>query len=118
MFTVWTIAYNKDGSINNEELQGEFQNKDEAIELAKRINGEVREHDTLDGIYDEGYSIVSLLTIKDIRLMTGLSMQKFGDLYGIPLRTIQHWEGGDRKCPDYVLKLLERVVKEDFQEKK
>lgn len=55
------------------------------------------------------------MTIKEIRAMTGLSAQKFGDKYGIPLRTIQHWEGEDRKAPEYVCKLLERVVKEDFE---
>lgn len=117
MYTVWTITYNKDGSVNNEELQGEFQNKHEAIELAKRINGEVREHETLDSMYDEGYSVVPLATVKDIRLMTGLSAQKFGDQYGIPLRTIQNWETGQRNAPEYVINLLERVVKMDYDAK-
>lgn len=53
------------------------------------------------------------MTIKEIRALTGLSAQKFGDKYHIPLRTIQHWEGGDRKAPEYILTLLERVVRED-----
>lgn len=53
------------------------------------------------------------MTIKEIRTLTGLSMQKFGDKYDIPLRTVQNWEGGQRQPPEYVLKLLERVVKED-----
>lgn len=54
------------------------------------------------------------MTIREIRAMTGLSAQKFGDKYDIPMRTIQNWEGGQRKAPEYVCKLLERVVKEDF----
>ena len=54
-------------------------------------------------------------TIKELRAVTGLSAKKFGEKYGgIPLRTIQHWENGDRQPPEYVLRLLERVVKEDF----
>lgn len=54
------------------------------------------------------------MTIKEIRSLTGLSQQKFGDKYNIPLRTIQHWEAGTRSCPVYVRELLERAVREDF----
>jgi putative transcriptional regulator len=53
------------------------------------------------------------MTIKEMRTMLGLSQQAFGDKYGIPFRTIQNWEAGRRKCPDYVLNLLERAVLED-----
>ena len=55
------------------------------------------------------------MTIKEIRDITGLSQKKFGDLYSIPLRTIQNWETAQRIPPAYVLKLLERAVKEDFK---
>lgn len=54
-------------------------------------------------------------TIKDLRRRTGLSAQKFGDLYGIPLRTIQNWESGVNTPPEYVVKLLGRAVAEDFK---
>ena len=55
------------------------------------------------------------MDIKEIRKLTGLSAQKFGDKYDIPLRTIQNWEGGVNTPPPYLVKLLERVVKEDFE---
>lgn len=58
------------------------------------------------------------MDIKEIRALTGLSAQKFGDMYGIPLRTIQNWEGGVSTPPPYLSRLLERAVKEDFPEKK
>ncbi len=54
------------------------------------------------------------MTIKEIRTITGLSQKKFGELYNIPARTIENWEGGQRTCPIYVQKLLERAVLEDF----
>lgn len=54
------------------------------------------------------------MSIKEIRQLTGLSQQKFGDLYSIPKRTIQDWEAGKMTPPEYTIKLLERVVKEDF----
>lgn len=116
MYTVWSMAYNRDGSINNETLHGEFEDIHEAFALAERVNGEVREHDTLDSMYDEGYSLPKKpVSIRELRAITGLSAQKFGDKYGIPLRTIQNWEGGVNNPPEYVLGLLERVVKEDFE---
>ena len=63
------------------------------------------------------------MTIKQIRTISGLSQIKFGEKYGIPRRTIEGWECSEenqnyRKCPEYVLRLLERVVKEDFAKQK
>lgn len=56
-----------------------------------------------------------MITCKEIRSITGLSQKKFGDLYRIPLRTIQNWEQGTNEAPEYVLLLLERAVREDFK---
>ena len=53
------------------------------------------------------------MTIKEIRELSGLSQGKFAKKYGIPIGTLHHWEAGDREPPEYVLKLLERVVNED-----
>lgn len=55
--------------------------------------------------------------IKDLRKQTGLSQKKFGDFYDIPLRTVQNWEGGVNIPPEYLVKLLERAVVEDFPDK-
>ena len=52
--------------------------------------------------------------IKAIRQQTGLSQARFADLYGLPKRTLENWESGQRIPPPYVLALLERAVKEDF----
>lgn len=54
------------------------------------------------------------MNTKPIRELTGLSQQKFGDKYGIPKRTIQNWEYEINECPEYLYRLLERVVREDF----
>lgn len=53
--------------------------------------------------------------VKEIRFLTGLSQKKFAEQYEIPVRTIESWEAGDRVPPEYVLKLLERVVLLDFK---
>ena len=54
------------------------------------------------------------MNIKNLRKCTGLTQTQFGNQYNIPLRTIQHWENGTRKPADYIVHLLERVVKEDY----
>lgn len=56
------------------------------------------------------------MTIKEIRSLTSLSQAKFGEKYEIPKRTIEEWETGRRKPPEYLVKLLERVVREDYEE--
>lgn len=57
------------------------------------------------------------MTIKEIRTSMGLSQQQFSDYFGIPLRTVQGWECGRRKPPDYIPKLLERVWRLEKGEK-
>lgn len=54
-------------------------------------------------------------SIKKIRSYTGLSQAKFSQKYNIPTRTVENWESGSRKCPEYLIQLLSRVVQEDFK---
>jgi DNA-binding transcriptional regulator YiaG len=51
------------------------------------------------------------MTIKEIRQASGLSQAKFAEKHGIPVRTIEDWEAGRRKPPEYVVRLLEKVEK-------
>lgn len=44
--------------------------------------------------------------IREERLKLGLTQHQLAELTGIPFRTIQNWEGGQRKCPEYVERLL------------
>ena len=44
--------------------------------------------------------------IKEERIKLGLTQHQLAELTGIPFRTIQNWEGGQRKCPEYVERLL------------
>lgn len=53
------------------------------------------------------------MNIKDLRLRTNLSQSKFADVVGIPVRTIQKWEQGERVPPDYVIKLIEYFLKNE-----
>ena len=50
--------------------------------------------------------------IKEARLTTGLSQQQMSDVMEIPIRTIQDWESGRRKCPPYVERLVIKELNE------
>ncbi len=46
------------------------------------------------------------MNIKDIRKKLNYTQKQFANYFGIPTRTYQHWEDGDRQPPEYVLKLI------------
>ena len=51
------------------------------------------------------------MTIKELRLQTGLSQSAFAKYFEIPLRTVQDWEQDKRKPPEYLVKLMAEKVK-------
>ena len=55
------------------------------------------------------------MTIKEMRLLLQVSRTEFSRQYHIPVLTLEDWESGKRNPPNYVLELLERVVKEDAE---
>ena len=90
--------------------------------------GVLRREDDTTGVYydvlvyerplthDEvtAYELTPINASRIIRNRTGLSQAKFAKQYGIPLRTVENGESGVREPPEYVLRLLERAVNEDF----
>lgn len=46
------------------------------------------------------------MTIKQARESKGFSRKDILDKVGIPVRTLQNWELGTRKCPVYIEKLI------------
>lgn len=53
------------------------------------------------------------ISIKELRKQTGLSQTAFGNKYGIPMRTIQDWESGKHKAPNYVIEMLNKLVQSE-----
>lgn len=49
------------------------------------------------------------MEIKELRIKMKMSQREFSEYFGIPTRTIQCWEIGQRNPPDYIPKLLERI---------
>lgn len=55
------------------------------------------------------------MTIKELRISTGMTQTEFGNYLNIPMRTIQNWEGGQRNCPEYVTELMAyKINKEEL----
>ncbi len=57
------------------------------------------------------------MTISEMREHLKISRAEFSRRYNIPVRTLENWESGKSKCPDYVRQLLERAVLEDCEVK-
>lgn len=54
------------------------------------------------------------MNIKESRIKYGLTQKQLSDITGVPERTIQNWEGGQRKCPDYVEKMVLDALEQKF----
>jgi len=46
------------------------------------------------------------MDFKELREKSGLSVAEFSRQLNIPYRTVQNWEYGQTKCPDYVIDLM------------
>ena len=66
----------------------------------KRNNTDIRKRLT---VYNDKLEQIS---IKEARKSADLSQAAMSDLFEIPKRTIEQWETGKRKCPDYTRKLI------------
>lgn len=54
------------------------------------------------------------MDIREMRLQLGDTQSEFAARYQIPFRTVQNWETGVRKPPEYMVNLLEHRVQEDL----
>lgn len=57
----------------------------------------------------------TIYTIKELRDILGLSQIGFHKAYDVPRRSIENWESGISEPQPWIIKLLNRVVKEDIK---
>lgn len=50
------------------------------------------------------------MTIKEMRAQSGLSQSKFAAMFNIPVRTLQAWEQEQSTPPEYVIRMMERII--------
>jgi DNA-binding transcriptional regulator YiaG len=53
------------------------------------------------------------MPLKELRIRSGMSRTQFCEYFEIPYRTVQDWELENRKCPEYLLKLMEYKLKHE-----
>jgi len=58
------------------------------------------------------------MDIREMRTRLGDTQSEFASRYNIPFRTVQNWETGLRKPPEYILTLLENRIREDLVNRK
>ena len=52
-------------------------------------------------------------TIKDLCTEYGLGQTALARRFGIPLRTVQNWHAGVRIPPDYVVRMMDELLRID-----
>lgn len=58
------------------------------------------------------------MNIREMRMQLGDTQSEFAARYKIPFRTVQNWETGVRKPPEYMVNLLEHRIREDLINRK
>ena len=54
----------------------------------------------------------------ELRKQTGMNRREFAEYFGIPYRTVQDWELGNRQMPDYLLRLMAyKVMMENLRKR-
>ena len=53
------------------------------------------------------------MTIKRLRESSGMTQKAFSDYFNIPRRTIEDWDAERRKCPEYLLRLMEYKLRNE-----
>lgn len=52
-----------------------------------------------------------MIEVKALRERHGLTREQFCDIFQpLPVRTLQAWELGERKCPMYVYLMMEKLL--------
>lgn len=62
--------------------------------------------------------MIILKTIKELRESLGLSQSKFAEKFYLSVRTLQNWEQGYRETPEYVIKLIEKIIESEVKNMK
>ena len=53
------------------------------------------------------------MTFKELRKASGMTQAQFSEYFNIPKRTIENWERGANKCPEYLLSLMAYKLEKD-----
>lgn len=46
------------------------------------------------------------MDVKELRTQSGMTQKAFAEYFKVSKRAVEEWEGGRRKCPEYLLDLM------------
>lgn len=53
------------------------------------------------------------MNAKELREASGMTQKSFSEYFAIPKRTVEDWDAGRRKCPEYLLSLMEYKLRNE-----
>lgn len=53
------------------------------------------------------------MTLAEILNAYSMTQTALANRFGIPLRTVQNWAGGQRQAPEYVLRMIEEILSKE-----
>lgn len=86
------------------ELAKAFAEQDEVVQTLKR---------TMDYISYMREERKANNPLSRLRQQSGMTQKAFAEYFDIPQRTLENWEGGQRGCPKYLLKLMQYKLKNE-----
>lgn len=55
------------------------------------------------------------MTIKEMRIFTGLTQKEFANNFGIPIGTLRRWEYGESTPAPYIVQMMETILPLDTE---
>lgn len=90
-----------------------FSDNDEMIDTM--LNKVPVLQDTLEQYIKFHFTYEHCKTVKELRYKSRMSQKTFANYFGIPLSTLQKWEQGVNKLPDYVFNMMKTILKNNLQ---
>lgn len=53
------------------------------------------------------------LNFKELLDKSGMNLKVFSEFFNIPYRTLQGWKASERKCPKYLLELMQYKLEKE-----
>lgn len=53
------------------------------------------------------------MTIKELMDKYRYNIKQLSDRFSIPYRTVQNWASGQRECADYIVKMMDEILKKE-----
>ena len=53
------------------------------------------------------------MEFKELRKLSGMTQKEFSEYFGMSKRAVEEWDRGARKCPEYLMNLMEYKLRKE-----